>query len=240
MSTHPILQTAHLVIFDKDGTLLDFHAMWGRWIRELALRLERASGTLIADRLFHAVGFDPLLGKIDPEGVLALATMAEAHDFVAELLRDVGSSEAAVADVMAAAWVVPNPVMYARPLADLPALFGALRSQGCKIAIATIDDRAPTAATLAALELIPLVDAMACADDGFLLKPAPDAVFMLCQQLGVSPERTVVVGDSASDLRMGRAAGVGVVIGVRSGIGTDEILAPLADLLIDSVAELYH
>ena len=240
MSIHPILKAARLVIFDKDGTLLDFHAMWGRWIRELALRLERASGVIVAARLFSAVGFDSVSGKVDPGGVLALATMTEAHDFIAQLLRDVGLSEAAVADVMAVAWVVPDPVMYAHPLADLPMLFGALRAQGCKIAIATIDDRAPTAATLAALELTPLVDAMACADDGFPLKPAPDAVLVLCQQLGVPPERTVVVGDSASDLRMGRAAGVGVVIGVRSGIGIDETLAPLADLLINSVAEMYH
>ena len=32
-----------LVIFDKDGTLLDFHAMWGGWTRELGDRLEAAA-----------------------------------------------------------------------------------------------------------------------------------------------------------------------------------------------------
>ena len=30
-----------LVIFDKDGTLIDFHAMWGGWAETLAERLER-------------------------------------------------------------------------------------------------------------------------------------------------------------------------------------------------------
>jgi phosphoglycolate phosphatase-like HAD superfamily hydrolase len=36
---------------------------------------------------------------------------------------------------------------------------------------------------------------------------------------------------------MGRAAGAGLVIGVRTGIGRDEDLAG-ADLIIDSVADL--
>ena len=29
-----------LVVFDKDGTLLDFHAMWGGWAIELGRRLD--------------------------------------------------------------------------------------------------------------------------------------------------------------------------------------------------------
>jgi phosphoglycolate phosphatase len=37
---------------------------------------------------------------------------------------------------------------------------------------------------------------------------------------------------------MGRAAGVGVNIGVLSGVGPAELLAPLADALLASVAEL--
>jgi phosphoglycolate phosphatase-like HAD superfamily hydrolase len=60
MPTHPIPQAVRLIIFDKDGTLIDFHAMWGRWMRELALRLERASAKTVALRRFHAVGFDTL------------------------------------------------------------------------------------------------------------------------------------------------------------------------------------
>jgi phosphoglycolate phosphatase len=158
---------------------------------------------------------------------------------VAGVLRKAGLSAVAAADVTAAAWFIPDPVALALPLADLPTLLGALRAQDCKIAVATIDDRAPTAATLAALGVAPLVDALACADDGLPLKPAPDTVLTLCRQLGVPPSQTVVVGDTAADLRMGRAAGAGLVIGVRSGVGTDEILMPLADLVIDSVAELY-
>jgi phosphoglycolate phosphatase-like HAD superfamily hydrolase len=46
-----------------------------------------------------------------------------------------------------------------------------------------------------------------------------------------------VVGDSPADVGMGRAAGAGLVVGVRSGLGSDQDLAA-ADLIIDSVGDL--
>ncbi len=70
------------------------------------------------------------------------------------------------------------------------------------------------------------------------VKPAPDMVIHLCRAVGVPPSRTAVVGDSAADLRMARAAGAGLAIGVLTGVGGREELEPLADVVIDSVARL--
>jgi len=116
--------------------------------------------------------------------------------------------------------------------------FGAVRARGMRIAVATTDDRAPTRATLEALGVAPLVDALACGDDGRPIKPAPDAILALCRELGVTPAQTAVVGDTTADMRMGRAAGVGLNIGVLSGVGSAALLAPLADVLLPSIAEL--
>jgi phosphoglycolate phosphatase len=38
-------------------------------------------------------------------------------------------------------------------------------------------------------------------------KPAPDLVLLAMERLQVTPDRTVVVGDTRTDMRMGRAAG---------------------------------
>ena len=82
------------------------------------------------------------------------------------------------------------------------------------------------------------VDVTALDADGRPIKPAPDAILALCQQLGVVPAQVAMVGDTAADLRMGRAAGVGLAVGVLSGVGSADLLAPLADVLLPSVAEL--
>jgi HAD superfamily hydrolase (TIGR01549 family) len=227
-----------LVIFDKDGTLIDFHAMWGGWIASLAIDLERASGLAVGERLFRAVGYDAATGRVDPGGRLAIASMAELRAVAADVLRAAGLSGEAAEAAAESAWHIPDPVALARPLADLPALFAALRGRGLRIAIATTDDRAPTRATVEALGIAPFVDALACGDDGHALKPAPDAVLSVCARLGVAPARAAVVGDTAADMLMGRAAGVGLTVGVLSGVGTPGVLGPHADVVLPSVAGL--
>ncbi len=228
-----------LVIFDKDGTLLDFHAMWGEWLTELARRLEAATNLTLASQLYRAMDFNPVSGQIAAEGQLALTPLAGLRALTAQYLRhQTGLSATATEAALATAWHLPDPVRMAWPLTDLSQLFTTLRGCGLKIAIATSDDRALTQATLAHLHLTFLVDALICADDGLPIKPAPDMVLSLCRRLTTSPAQTVVVGDNLPDLEMGRVAGAGLVIGVLSGLGSATKLAPLADLVLPSVANL--
>jgi HAD superfamily hydrolase (TIGR01549 family) len=126
----------------------------------------------------------------------------------------------------------------ARPLTDLVELFSVLRAARRKVAIVTSDDRAPTEATLASLEIAGLVDALVCADDGLPSKPAPDTLLHACRTAGVEPIRTAMIGDSVADMTMAGAAGVGRRIAVLSGIGRRAELEPLCDVVIDSIALL--
>jgi phosphoglycolate phosphatase-like HAD superfamily hydrolase len=232
------LDGIELVVFDKDGTLIDFHAMWGGWATELQDRLAAATHKSLGDSVLDLLGVDRASSTVLPHGLLAATPMARIRDRVQELLLERGTDAGAAEAVMASAWHAPDPVSLARPLADLRRLFGALRDSGRRIAIVTSDDRDPTERTLEALGVTELLDAVACADDGHRVKPAPDAVLAVCAALGVDPSRTAVVGDAPSDLRMGRAAGVARVIAVLTGVGDAATLGPLADLVLDSVDEL--
>ena len=238
MTVSPLLDGIELVVFDKDGTLLDFHAMWGGWARKMGQRLEGAARRPVAPDVWAAIGFDPASGRIAPRGPLAESTMAGLAELVAAVVRRWCPNVAAARRVVETAWFEPDPVATATPLADLSALFGALRRSGRRVAIATNDDRAPTQATLGALGVTGQVDALVCADDGLAVKPAPDALLALCARLRVVPAATAMVGDLPVDLAMGRAAGAGRVVGVTSGLATAEELAPLADAVLGSVAEL--
>lgn len=211
--------------------------MWGGWARTLGSRLDGSVRRPVAGDVFTALGFDPSSGRVAPGGPLAIGTMAQIEDLLATLLRRWCPSVAAARRAVEAAWSIPDPVATAVPLTDLGALFTRTRTGGRRIAVVTTDDRAPTEETLRHLGVRDQVAALVCGDDGFPVKPAPDAVFALCQALGTVPERVAVVGDSGADIAMGRSAGAGLVIGVRSGLGRDEDLAA-ADAVIDSVADL--
>jgi phosphoglycolate phosphatase len=233
-----LLDGIELVVFDKDGTLIDFNAMWAGWADEIGRRLESATRRPIAGDVFAAIGYDPVAGRALTGSPLAIATMGEIREVVAAVVRRWCPSVAAARRAVEAAWYEPDPVDTARPIDDLGALFGALRAAGAQIAIATTDDREPTEATLRALGLRDMVAALACGDDGVGMKPDPAMVLALCQATGVAPGQAAVFGDTPADLAMGRAAGLRVVAGVLSGVGSRAELEPLAHVVLGSVGEL--
>jgi len=227
-----------LVIFDKDGTLIDFGTMWSGWAETLAERLSGATGRPVDDPLFAMLGYDPVARRVTPVGGLAATPMARLREQTRDLLVAEGVPATAADDALAIAWHAPDPVGLTHPLADLDVLFARLRTSGRRVAVATTDDRDPTVRTFAALGLTDAIDALVCADDGVAVKPASDMVVHLCAALDVPPARTAVVGDSPADLQMARAAGTGLVVGVLTGVGGRDDLQPLADVILGSVQGL--
>jgi phosphoglycolate phosphatase len=227
-----------LVIFDKDGTLIEFHAMWSGWAVRLADDLEALTGVAIRVPLYAMLGYDAATQRAVGGGRLAATPMARIREATAGVLRGAGVAPESIGLALQASWHPPDPVATARPVTDLVALFAALHADGRRIAVATTDDREPTVRTLTALGLVGAVDAIACADDGVAVKPAGDMAVHLCGLLGATPARAAVVGDSPADLQMGRAAGVARCYGVLTGVGTRDDLAPLADDVLASVADL--
>ena len=234
----PDLAGIDLVVFDKDGTLIDFDVMWAGWTIGLAEALETAAGTPLAEPLFAAFGFRTDAGRAERGSPLGSHSMAELRAIAVATVERAGRTPAEAEGIVAETWRAPDPVGLAVPLADLRALFGALRTGGRRIAVATGDDRGPTLATLEVLGVASLVDAIACPDDGHPTKPDPGMFAHLCTTLGVPTARAAMIGDSTVDLEMARAAGAGLVVGVLSGVGSREELAPLADAIVDSVADL--
>jgi phosphoglycolate phosphatase-like HAD superfamily hydrolase len=234
----PLFDEIDLVVFDKDGTLLDFHAMWGGWAVELGNRLDAATRRPVAGDVFATIGFDPSSGRVTAGAPLAVATMTEIREVFAAVIRRWCPSVAAARRAVDVAWFVPDPVATARPVTDLAPILDAIQGSRRTIALATTDDRAPTTATLVALGVRDRFAALACGDDGVGVKPDPRMLLAICEATRILPERTAVIGDTPTDLEMGRRAGAGRVIGVQSGVGERVQLEPLADVLLPSIAAL--
>lgn len=227
-----------LAIFDKDGTLIDFHLMWSDWVRNLAAGLEAAHGASLDHVVYPMMGVDPATGRVYPHGALAATPMVRLRATLVTALAEAGLAASDADRVVEAAWHSPDPVQLARPITDLRRLFEALIAAGTRVAVATSDDRDPTERTLRHLGIEDLVDAVVCADDDHAVKPSPEAVHWICRTLGIPESRTAVIGDAPADLRMGRSAGVALVVGVLTGVGDERALAALADVVLGSVQDL--
>ena len=83
-----------LVVFDKDGTIVDFGAMWSGWAVALAEALTAATGRPVAEPLYAMLGFDPATGSVVPGGGLAATPMARLRDRTRDVLLASGVSEA--------------------------------------------------------------------------------------------------------------------------------------------------
>jgi phosphoglycolate phosphatase len=229
---------AQAIVFDKDGTLIDFDAMWGHWTLQLADRLEASAGLDIRQALCECYGYDIARRKILPDGKLTCTPMWRLRELMMELVGSLGLSPWEASCTVERAWHVPDAVTLARPFTDIKKLFSNIHKLGIKIAIATTDDRDPTEAMLKAFGVTDLVSTLVCADDGIKAKPAPDMVTTICERLYVEPRNVMVIGDTVADLQMARAAGAGYAIGVLSGVGSLANLTPLADILIDTIDTL--
>jgi phosphoglycolate phosphatase len=238
VETGDLLDGVDLIIFDKDGTLIEFHLMWGGWVDQLARRLEAETGLPLREGLYPLLGVEEASGLVLAHGLMAATPMRRIREVVEGYVADAGAGQAAAAEAVEGAWHAPDPVALAQPVTDLKALLDRLRTRVPKFAVATSDDRGPTTRTLAALGVAAEFAALSCADDGRPTKPAPDPVLYLCAELGIAPDRTAVVGDAPADLRMARAAGVARAIGVLTGVGDPTTLEPLADAVLGSIGEL--
>ena len=68
-------------------------------------------------------------------------------------------------------------------------------------------------------------------------KPAPDALLIAVDRLGVAPSDALMVGDSVTDVIAARAAGMAVAL-IRGGYTVDPVERLGADFICDSLLDL--
>lgn len=236
------LADVELVIFDKDGTLIDVHAYWANMIR---LRAHAVCKRLALDNghlrgLMDVMGVDVQAMRIKPTGPVGLAKraavlqagvdylIAAGHDDHTALLRDAFQQ---IDDESAQRF---NEIIH--PLPGACDLARGLRANGCKVAIATTDRTERAILAMKHLGIAEEIDIVLGADKVDRPKPAPDIVLAICDELGVAVERSIIVGDAAVDLIAGRAAGCMALIGVASGLTPADELRSLTSFVVADVS----
>jgi phosphoglycolate phosphatase len=217
------------LLFDKDGTLFDFRVSWGRWAAEFLVRISRDRAH--AARLGRAIGFDAQTGGFSADSPVISATAA---DIAAALAPELPGVTVADLTETIDASAAQAPMSEAVPL--LP-LLTTLRARGLRLGIATNDSEAPARQHLATHGLTGCFDFIAGYDSGFGAKPGPGMCLAFAQQVGLSPARIAMVGDSRHDLEAGRAAGMRTVA-VLTGIARREDLAPHADVVLADIGAI--
>ena len=223
------------VLFDKDGTLLDYARTWTPINREIALLAARGDPHL-ADTLLALGGQDPVTGVVRPGSPLAAGT----HDEVAELFAShLGDATPTGLAMTIAHAFETGGARHAVLVDDALATLTILSAAGLILGVASNDTAQGIEASLGRHgSILQHFAFRAGCDSGHGAKPGPGMALAFSAAIGVDPAAIAVVGDAVHDLEMGRRAGYGLRIGVTGGTSPRAALEPHADRIIDTLADL--
>ncbi|TKT69377.1 phosphoglycolate phosphatase [Aquamicrobium sp. LC103] len=208
------------VLFDLDGTLIDSAPDIAAAVNELVARhrlppfaVEKV-GTMIGDGMPKLV-----------ERAFAAANMPLEGPALDEAIRE----------------MMPIYLSHltgeSRPMPGAREALAHLRANGIATAVATNKPEKAANEVLSHFGLAGMLATVVAGEAVARKKPAPDALLLALERLGVPPSKALMVGDSKADVGAARAAGMPVVI-VRGGytqtppeeLGADLVCASLLDL----------
>lgn len=224
------------VLFDKDGTLIDFDRTWYPVMARLAAEAAPDDPARAAE-LLQRGGLDPATGRFRAGSVIAAGTIDETVDLWHPSLS--GARRQAMIDHFNHACATEGAAC-AVAIPGLSGALDALRDAGYPLGVATNDGHASAVATLDRLGFLDRFSLVMGYDSVPDPKPAPDQLHRFAGHAGLAASEVVMIGDNVHDLQMARAGGAGLAVGVLSGTGSRQDLEGLADLIIDSVAQLPH
>ncbi|WP_212977914.1 HAD family hydrolase [Paenibacillus azoreducens] len=231
------------ILFDKDGTLMDFYSGWfpvGTQITDLLVEevcLKDDPSTKAS--LLEAIGLHG--DNIDPAGILAAGTTQEMSEAFVRILRDKQVNPEKLEHLED--WLTRKLHQLTlsnrhnlKPTADLHFLLGQLRRHGLKLGIATADDLESTEFFLELAGIADYFDFIGTSDC-YEKKPSPCMLQAFCEVGSMSAEEVAVAGDTVTDIRFARNSAAGLAIGVLSGAsGMSELQD--ADFVIPTVADI--
>jgi phosphoglycolate phosphatase len=219
------------LVFDKDGTLFHYGGTWAPWCDLVLAELSEGDAET-AVKLALAVGYNPDSREFLAGSMVVGASAVEINQAWADLLPNHSFEEV---DAIAVKHLKSLPSL---PVCDLKMLFNELKSAAMKLGIVTNDYEAFAFQQLRDEGICDLFDFVAGFDSGHGVKPSANPLLAFGKAVDLPMQNVAMVGDSTHDLCAGRAAGVGMTIGVLTGAAIAEDIEPFADLILDDISAI--
>ena len=223
------------IVFDKDGTLLDFNPTWLPIYRYAAEEFALGDDEL-AQALLTRHGYDPIENQFFGGSLLAAGNNQQIADaWSGQIGRqdEVGAISSRLHEIFHQLGAV-----HATPVNRLADTLRQLKQTGHKLGVATADSHQGIINTLQSFDVLHEFDFLAGFDSGHGVKPEAGMVQAFCEQTGLSANNVVVVGDNRHDIEMGRNAGAGLCVGVLTGTSTRGDLESIADIVLEDISGL--
>lgn len=228
------------IIFDKDGTLADVEAYLKRLGQQRSQLLDsRIPG--IQEPLLLAFGVEN--DQLNPSGLLAVGSRRENEVAAAAYVAATGQDWVAALETAEAAFTEAEAYLerkadYTPPFPGTEEMLARLAGTNLKLGLLSSDTPDQVSDFMQRYGLASFVQAQ-WGVDGSPSKPDPALFHLLCAELQVAPDQTLMVGDSRMDIKMARAAQAAGCVGVTWGWQAANLaVAAEADVAIDQWTQL--
>lgn len=228
------------IIFDKDGTLIDFDAFWvsvARAAVKCALGRVGAGENLLPEIM---LGFGVKDGVTDVDGVLCKGTYEELGMIFHRALKRHGMdiSESDAVKIMNGAFCESADAGVIKPVCEsLAATLTELNARGVRLAVVTTDNELITRKCLSGLGILELFDKIYTDDGVHPTKPDPYCANDFATLTATSKDRLLMVGDTMTDMCFAKNAGIRAV-GIAKTEAGRELLLPHALAVISDYRAL--
>lgn len=237
------------ILFDKDGTLLDFIGMWGTWAKELFQLIEDQLAVMGSH---HHVPVAKWLGlHFDTEGnvigydkcgPIAMGTEEEVTALLASRLYDAGlpwnEAVVKVRELNTQAMSEVDRQKAARPLPGLIDFLASCSHVGIPLGIVTSDTTTEAIKHLEWMGIRHYFSSIVGRDRVIKGKPDPEMVSLALLEMDRVAGDCLLIGDSNVDMIMARLAGIRAAIGIADDIALGEQYLLDADRIVRGYDEL--
>ena len=226
------------IVFDKDGTLLDFSSTWLPVYQYAALELSN-NDVQLARELLTCHGYDYTTDRFIGGSLLAAGTNHDIAKAWAGHLPEIDDdAKLESLSVRLNHIFQQQGPLNSTPVAGLKTTLRTLNQAGLKLGVATSDSYQGIHNTLESFDVIAEFEFLCGYDSGHGLKPEPGMVLAFCEEMSLAPADVIVVGDNYHDMEMGKNAQAGLCVGVLTGASTRDELEDLADVVLEDITGL--
>lgn len=230
---------ASALIFDKDGTLIEFDAFWvSLSIKAIQQVLDGLNIQGELSNIIEAFGVHD--GVTDINGVLCHGTYAQMGEIVYDILKkhNPSLSKEQITNLVESSY--KENVCFGEVKPTTPSLKNVLeklKERGKKLAVVTTDNEDVTRVCLNKLGIEELFDKIYTDNGHFPPKPNPFCANDFCEKFGLDKNKVVMVGDTMTDVRFAKNAGIKIISLAQKEENRAQ-LCDYADVIVDDLTKL--
>ncbi|HHC5896295.1 TPA: HAD family hydrolase [Staphylococcus aureus] len=219
------------ILFDKDGTLIEFDRSWEKIGVRFVQSLLETFPVHNKEAALRQLGV--IKESIDPKSVMGSGSLQQ----IIQAFNDVTGQDTTDWSKSTSQKLVDERIPEINWLEGVKEALIDLKAKGYQLGIVTSDTKKGVEQFLAHTNATSLFDLIISTEADANEKPNPKVLSPLFEQYNVDPQKVAIVGDTANDMKTASNANLGMAIGVLTGIATKEELHE-ADIILNSAADI--